>query len=155
MPIREASPMLQEVADLCDLCRTRCEKALARRAEPGSELATMGPVMLAAASMSRLCADTLDRCSGMAAEVAMVRMSVKSMCGEAARLLSLCAQSCLGTGDDELRDLAVLLTRCADLCALLAGPSKITKVPVTLPSQTRHLRTFSPRLGGCGVNRPR
>ncbi|MEV8615526.1 hypothetical protein AB0383_47865 [Amycolatopsis sp. NPDC051373] len=152
MPIREASPMLQEVADLCELCRVRCERAFARRAEaaePGSELATMGRVMLAAASMSRLCADTLDRCSGMAADVAMVRMSVKAMCGEAARLLSLCAQSCLGTDDEELRDLAVLLTRCADLCALLAGPPKITKVPVTFPAQTRHLRTFS--RGSAGV----
>ncbi|MEU4674118.1 hypothetical protein AB0F91_40705 [Amycolatopsis sp. NPDC023774] len=149
MPIREASPMLQEVADLCELCRVRCERVFTWPAEPGTELATMGPVMLAAASMSRLCADTLDWCSGMAAEVAMVRMSVRAMCGEAARLLSLCAQSCLGTDDEELRDLAVLLTRCADLCALLAGPPKITKVPVTLPAQTRNLRTFS--RGSAGV----
>ncbi|WP_326569214.1 hypothetical protein VSH64_47010 [Amycolatopsis rhabdoformis] len=148
MPISEASPMLQEVADLCELCRVRCERAFA-----GGELVAMGPVVLAAASMSRLCADTLDRCSGMAADVAMVRMSVKAMCGEAARLLSTCARACRAADGEDLRDLAVLLTRCADLCALLAGPPKITQVPVAavaaLPAQTRHLRTFS--RGSAGV----
>ncbi|MGW4489094.1 hypothetical protein ACWEOE_35320 [Amycolatopsis sp. NPDC004368] len=144
MPIRETSPMLREVADLCELCRVRCERAFA-----GGELAAMGPVVLAAASMSRLCADTLDRCSGLAADVAMVRMSVKAMCAEAARLLSLCAQACRAADGEELRDLAVLLTRCADGCALLAGTPKLTKVPMTLPAQTRHLRTFS--RGSAGV----
>ncbi|QRP44461.1 hypothetical protein [Amycolatopsis sp. FDAARGOS 1241] len=139
--------MLQEIADLCELCRVRCGRVFARRTDP--ELVRMGPVMPAAVSMSRLCADTLDSCSGPAADTAVVRMSVKAMCAEAARLLSLCAQACLASGDEEIRDVAALLTRCADGCALLAGPAKITGVPVPLPEQARQQRVVTS--GSAGV----
>lgn len=141
--IRQADSVLQECLELCEQCRSRCEAL----AHSEGELAALGSVMVTCTAMSRICADMLSHTSSMSADLAVLRMSARTLCGLAAHLMSACAEACTRTHDRELHEVGALLTRCAGLCTQLAVPR-----PRSPLEDRPSLGVACPAVGGRGRN---